>query len=223
MKKLTLILLSILMIATLVACGKKKCKQHTYDNACDVTCNECNEERMVDEHDWEDADCDTPKTCSICGLTDGDALGHTPEEDDGDCTTAITCANCETVTTPAKDNHEGGVATCVSGKVCEICNTEYDTAKNPDNHVSEKFTYTVNEDKATHKKVHECCGATADEEHDFNFETGKCEFCDVQAVAEIRDLFKGNTIGYYLTMNEAFESIPNDGEYYAVFAITDYD
>ena len=28
------------------------------------------------EHVWVDADCTTPKTCSLCGATDGDALGH---------------------------------------------------------------------------------------------------------------------------------------------------
>ncbi len=28
-------------------------------------------------HTWTDADCDTPKTCSVCGATEGDALGHT--------------------------------------------------------------------------------------------------------------------------------------------------
>ena len=28
------------------------------------------------EHTWVDADCDTPKTCSVCGETEGEALGH---------------------------------------------------------------------------------------------------------------------------------------------------
>ena len=27
-------------------------------------------------HDWTDADCDTPKTCAVCGETEGVALGH---------------------------------------------------------------------------------------------------------------------------------------------------
>ena len=28
------------------------------------------------QHTWQDATCDTPKTCSECGETEGDALGH---------------------------------------------------------------------------------------------------------------------------------------------------
>jgi hypothetical protein len=27
-------------------------------------------------HSWIDADCDTPKTCTTCGETEGKALGH---------------------------------------------------------------------------------------------------------------------------------------------------
>jgi len=54
MKKLTLILLSVLMIVALVACGDKECK-HTYDNACDATCNDCGETREVSAHQWNDA------------------------------------------------------------------------------------------------------------------------------------------------------------------------
>ena len=43
-------------------------------------------------HSWVDADCDTPKTCSVCGTTEGEALGHTWV--DANCTTAKTCSVC---------------------------------------------------------------------------------------------------------------------------------
>lgn len=32
------------------------------------------------EHDWVAATCTEPKTCADCGETEGDALGHTPDE-----------------------------------------------------------------------------------------------------------------------------------------------
>ena len=40
------------------------------------------------EHDWADATCTAPKTCSLCGATDGEANGHTEE------TVAGTPATC---------------------------------------------------------------------------------------------------------------------------------
>lgn len=51
------------------------------------------------DHNWVDADCDTPKTCSVCQATEGAALGHDWTEDDG----TKTCARCgatETVDKP---------------------------------------------------------------------------------------------------------------------------
>ena len=34
----------------------------------------------VGEHDWVDATCTAPKTCAVCGATEGEALGHTASE-----------------------------------------------------------------------------------------------------------------------------------------------
>ena len=46
-----------------------------------VTCNKCGETISSEEipatgHDWEDATCEEPKTCSVCDATEGEALGH---------------------------------------------------------------------------------------------------------------------------------------------------
>ena len=43
-------------------------------------------------HTWVDADCDTPKTCSVCDATEGEALGHTWV--DASCTDAKKCSVC---------------------------------------------------------------------------------------------------------------------------------
>ena len=110
MKKLAKTLLigcmSLLLAFGFVGCKDKPC-EHTYDNACDVTCNECGEERVIT---------------------------HTPNADDGDCTTAITCKDCGTITTPAKEKHTGGEATCTEKAVCTECNTAYGEVI-PDKHV----------------------------------------------------------------------------------------
>lgn len=120
--------MTICIAFCLTACGDK-C-EHTYDNECDATCNECGEARVQQAHqwidatctsfktckncgytegemlphNWEDATCVTAKTCKTCKTTEGSALGHSPCEDDGDCTTAITCAFCDYVFTEPKEH-----------------------------------------------------------------------------------------------------------------------
>lgn len=53
MKKIFSVLISLFILFTLCACG---CRIHG--------------------HSWADATCETPKTCTVCGETEGEALGH---------------------------------------------------------------------------------------------------------------------------------------------------
>ena len=72
--------------------GKWICQTHSgvdTDHTCDVCkfeteCADGDGNELCDvcgaslcNHTWADADCDTPKTCSKCGATEGDPLGHT--------------------------------------------------------------------------------------------------------------------------------------------------
>ena len=70
------------------------------------------------EHDWADADCDTPKTCKVCGTTEGEALGHTWA--DADCDTAKTCTVCGATEGEAL-GHAWVDATCSTPKTCSVC------------------------------------------------------------------------------------------------------
>ena len=91
-KSLTSILigccLAIALIFSLASCSDE-C-DHAYDNACDATCNECGETRAVGAHDYSEADCNTPKTCKMCGATDGQNKAHSY---DNACDT--TCNECD--------------------------------------------------------------------------------------------------------------------------------
>ena len=146
-EKISILISALCILFTLVACGGN-C-DHTYDNGCDAECNECGEIREPTAHDYEKADCDTPRTCKICGATDGEALGHIwseasctvarsckncglseegfaahiPMEDDGDCTTAITCKNCLEVLTEARNEHQDGEddGDCTTPIKCVFC------------------------------------------------------------------------------------------------------
>ena len=50
-----------------------------------AACGEC-------KHEWKEADCENPKTCSLCGETEGKALGH--DWQGGDCQNPQVCARC---------------------------------------------------------------------------------------------------------------------------------
>jgi len=73
MKKLLYFLFNFILMIALV-CTFSSCSscEHVYDNACDADCNKCGDKREV-AHDYMDATCTTPKTCKICGATDGEA------------------------------------------------------------------------------------------------------------------------------------------------------
>lgn len=91
-KKITLIVLALACLLVLAGCG------------CD--------------HEWEAADCDTPKTCSLCGETEGEALGH--QWVDGDCVTPKTCSVCGE-TEGETLGHTWIDATCTEAKTCSLC------------------------------------------------------------------------------------------------------
>ena len=100
---------------------------------------------LFHQHTWQDATCTTPKTCTECGVTVGEALGHAEEVLEGkDATCAETgltegkkCSACgeilvkqETIPTTAhtEETVAGKAATCTAtglteGKKCSVCDT----------------------------------------------------------------------------------------------------
>ena len=95
------------------------------------------------EHNWVDATCEAPKTCSVCGATEGAALGHNPIEVFGQAPTCtepgqtnfVYCDVCDKNLSEAKEiaplGHTeetvaGTAATCTEagktdGKKCSVC------------------------------------------------------------------------------------------------------
>ena len=154
------ILLSALCVF-LASCKVKSC-EHTYDNACDTICNECGEERTV-THDYVGAYCTTPKTCKVCGKTEGTALGHewttpdvdlcevqstcsrcgatdgenkehTPENDDNDCSTALNCGVCgKEILAAGEHSPEKDDGNCTTEQKCTVCGQVAVAAKDAHN------------------------------------------------------------------------------------------
>ena len=69
-------------------------------------------------HTWEDATCDTPKTCSVCDKTEGDKLGH--DWEDATCEKAKTCKRCKATDGKAL-GHKWEDATTEAPKTCSVC------------------------------------------------------------------------------------------------------
>lgn len=118
-KKLVVVLLAA--VAVLATGCTKRCT-HEWENAtCEepVTCKLCGETAGVSiGHRWKEADCIHPKTCEVCLLMDGDPLGHTWK--DATCTEPKTCAVCgETEGEPA--GHKWKNATYDTPKTCTVC------------------------------------------------------------------------------------------------------
>ena len=69
-------------------------------------------------HDWEDATCTTPKTCSKCGETEGTSLGHDWQE--ATCSAPKTCSTCGEERGDTLE-HDWEDATCNTPKTCNLC------------------------------------------------------------------------------------------------------
>ena len=69
-------------------------------------------------HSWKDATCAAPKTCDICATTEGEALGHRWHA--ATCTVAKTCETCGTTEGKAL-GHSWKDATCTDAKTCQTC------------------------------------------------------------------------------------------------------
>ena len=85
-------IMALVLTFSLASCNKS-C-DHVYDDCADIECNLCGETRDS-MHSWKDADCVTPKTCTVCQKTEGSALGHewtTPDVDQ--CEVQSTCSRC---------------------------------------------------------------------------------------------------------------------------------
>ena len=69
-------------------------------------------------HIWEDATCEAPRTCAICGKTQGKKLAH--EWLAATCDDPETCENCGKTQGSAL-GHEWKDATCEAPKTCTVC------------------------------------------------------------------------------------------------------
>ncbi len=124
---LFIVLLLIVPIIALSACGADDTSPND---------NPSYDADRPHEHQWTDATCTTPKTCSLCGKTEGKLAEHALVTDpsvDPTCTeagktTGEHCSVCgEVVKQQTEINasgHSWQAATCIKAAYCTICGTE---------------------------------------------------------------------------------------------------
>ena len=81
----------------------------------------CSSKQQLPEvcaHQWVEANCENPRTCTLCRLTEGTALGHQWTE--ADCARAKTCSRCAATEGEPLD-HIWMDATCTAPKTCQVC------------------------------------------------------------------------------------------------------
>lgn len=119
MKKYVVMLLeSLLCVLLLAGCA---CEHVWEDADCDTpkTCSECGEtEGAPLGHSWLVATCTAPKTCEVCAATEGEPLDHSWV--DATCTEPKTCTVCDAVEGEAA-GHSWTDATCTTPKTCAVC------------------------------------------------------------------------------------------------------
>ena len=108
-------------------CGTEK---HTHSYEPIVTASTCTEDGYTSYtcscgdsyteaveatgHTWTDATCTTPKTCSVCSATEGEALGHAYTYTNNGDDHTVGCENCDYTATA---DHEFVEGECVCGAV----------------------------------------------------------------------------------------------------------
>ena len=97
------------------------CEHEWVDATCDTpkTCSLCEAtEGEVLGHSWSGATCVTPMVCSVCGAEDGAALGH--DMVNASCEEPKHCSRCE-LTEGEPLGHTWADATCKEAKKCTVC------------------------------------------------------------------------------------------------------
>ena len=207
-KKFYFVFIVVLCLLFSLTSCKKKC-EHEYHNACDSRCNLCNETREVGDHSFNPADCINAKTCSACGITEGEALGHSENADDGNCTTAVKCLRCNEIIIDALEHNFNGEWQTDELNHWKICENENCNVN------SEKINHTHEDDDncTTSEKCSVCdlILIEAKENHEDQNLDGSCDNCsyklDYIFDEPTNTYFVFNSNGLYEWVNNSWKGV----------------
>ena len=133
---------------------------------CDTAgCTQVKESHIAS---WTGNSCTANRICAICGISDGQTLGHNWQA--ATCTKAKTCGRCQATDGTAL-GHNWQAATCTEPAKCSRCQTTQGTALGHD------FANWTDNNDGTHKGTCNRCQIEQFEGHTYDG-TNKCTKCN---------------------------------------------
>ena len=142
-------------------------------------------------HTWGNATCTEPKTCTVCGETEGNALGH--RWVDATCTEPQTCSVCGETEGNAL-GHKWDDETDIHPKTCTVCGVN----------ICDAIGHSWNDATCTEPQTCSECGIIEGSALGHNIENGVCTRCGIIAITNATELKKisSNLGGEYILLND---------------------
>lgn len=134
MKRIISILITLSVLTSALLLSACACQHNWCEATCTAprTCSKCGAtEGEPIGHLWEEATCIVPKTCTKCGATEGEPDGHLWKE--ANCTYPATCTKCGEKTGTASGKHSRRQG------ICEYCGTYIDELATQVEDIEEAF------------------------------------------------------------------------------------
>lgn len=167
----------------------------TQEGELQVTCDACGEnhtetvEKLA--HSFADATCTAPKTCTVCGAEEGEALQHSwdegkvvtepTEQTEGECLyTCTVCGQAKTEAVPVL-NHEHSYEAAITKPTCEKDGYTTYTCRCGDSYTADETAavgHNYSEATCTESKTCATCGKTKGEPLGHDFQNGSCTRCN---------------------------------------------
>lgn len=162
----------------------------------------CCRASFTEEHSGGVATCISPAICEKCntGYGETDAENHTNvtyTSIDGN----THLAKCNDCSNENEESHLGGVASCLTLAICDLCNSSYGEL-DPENHESDETKYVLREENPSmHNYVHSCCEGVISKSYHSGGEANCvtaaiCEYCAEEYGNKNPDVHASGEVAY---------------------------
>ena len=110
-------------------------------NSSSTSQNQGEQQQQACNHIWNDANCETPKTCTVCSATEGKSLGHSWKE--ATCESPKTCTVCSATEGSALTDHLYKDGKCTYCQAVDPKESEFEAANDAYNYLTETHDLCV--------------------------------------------------------------------------------